>query len=315
MRIEGHILTAFAATFKARQGSQVFIAVQLPHSSFPQDGGTGSVEDIMLFFREDRDSFYDRGFLMREAILERQTMSLIRAELESLQSVDSESRVMERDGQTPRAIHGCHADSKLFDRLVRLPQLLTPARELLQSDVYLYQFKINIKAAFRGDVWPWHQDYIFWRNEDGMPKPRAVNVLLFIDDVTEFNGPIYFMPGSQAEGTIESEPLFVSHGDWQESVSADLKYGITEERLSKLAITYGLAAPKGQSGSLLFFHCNVVHGSPSNISPFPRRTAIITYNAVDNIQNPTVSVRPEFLVGRNYSPLQPLENEQLMDAS
>jgi ectoine hydroxylase len=43
--------------------------------------------------------------------------------------------------------------------------------------VYIYQFKINVKAAFGGDVWQWHQDYIFWRNEDGMPGTESLMLL------------------------------------------------------------------------------------------------------------------------------------------
>jgi hypothetical protein len=38
----------------------------------------------------------------------------------------------------------------LLERLVRLPILSGPAKQILDSDVYLYQFKINLKAPFRG---------------------------------------------------------------------------------------------------------------------------------------------------------------------
>ncbi len=261
----------------------------------------------MLFSANELASFCGQGFLLKEGIINPDRIASLSSEANILKGIDSESRVMERDGKTVRALHGCHSDNSLFDDLIRSPTLLNPVRQILESEVYLYQFKINIKAAIHGDVWPWHQDYIFWRNEDGMPAPRAISVLIFLDEVTEFNGPVYFMPGSHREGTIES---FVSEAKlktgWQENVSADLKYGIDDKRVEKLVTVYGLAAPKGPAGSALFFDCNIVHGSPSNISPFARRTIIITYNAIDNIQRPGASARPEFLVGRDYRPLTPV---------
>ena len=64
----------------------------------------------------------------------------------------------------------------------------------------MHQFKINGKMAFEGDVWQWHQDYGTWFNDDLMPTSRAMNVAIFLDDVTEFNGPLLFIPGSHKKG-------------------------------------------------------------------------------------------------------------------
>ena len=76
----------------------------------------------MSFSGKDLEAFHGHGFVVQEAMLERQITSLIVAELDALQSTDAESRNMERDGQTPRALHGCHAKSILLNRLIRLPQ-------------------------------------------------------------------------------------------------------------------------------------------------------------------------------------------------
>src|SRR5262249_62330406 len=96
-----------------------------------------------------------------------------------------------------------HRSNEHFARLICDPRILKPAMQILNSDVYVYQFKINVKAAFSGDLWQWHQDYVFWHKEDGMQKPDVINVSIFLDDVTEFNGPIFFIPHSHAEGMID----------------------------------------------------------------------------------------------------------------
>jgi hypothetical protein len=249
-------------------------------------------------------TFYDQGFWAAPRLISDPELALLCSRVDALSQIDAKSRVLERDGKTIRALHGCHLSDPLFDRLTRLPVLLEPARQILRSEVYTYQFKINTKAAFRGDVWPWHQDYIFWRNEDGMRSARAVNAMVFLDEVTEFNGPLYLMPGSHVEGCIEPTNQRHEQDDgWENDVSADLKYQLSEEQLSIFARRYGLFAPKGPAGSVVFFDPNVIHGSPSNISPSDRRMLIVTYNAVNNAPGASPRSRPDFLVGRTTTPL------------
>ncbi|AOX00678.1 hypothetical protein BJP34_15585 [Moorena producens PAL-8-15-08-1] len=79
---------------------------------------------------------------------------------------------------------------------------------------------------------------------------------------------------------------------------------------------YGIEAPKGKPGTVLFFRPNCVHGSANNISPFSRKIAIITYNSIDNIpDNIPIAVdnpRPDFLVGRDYRAIKPLPEQALI---
>jgi Phytanoyl-CoA dioxygenase (PhyH) len=57
-------------------------------------------------------------------------------------------------------------------------------------------------------------------------------------------------------------------------LTADLKYALRKEAVAGLVGEYGITAAKGPAGSVLFFHSNMVHGSPNNISPFDRLLAI-----------------------------------------
>ena len=256
-------------------------------------------------FSEDHYTEYERdGYVLVPEAFAPRELTLIRQRIDELSRIDNESRVLESDGRTIRALHGCHLEDTLLARLVCHSSLLQPAQRLLGSELYTYQFKVNTKAAFRGEVWPWHQDYIFWRNEDGMPTARATSAMLFLDDVTEFNGPLYFLIGSHREGCIEPDlPNAGADDGWQSDVSADLKYQLSERQMLDLAGRYGLAAPKGPAGSVVFFDPNVVHGSPSNISASSRRVLIVTYNALDNAPKSSPRARPEFLVGRPSGPL------------
>jgi ectoine hydroxylase len=207
----------------------------------------------------------------------------------------------------------------VFRRLVRHPTLLQPALQILQSEVYVYQFKINFKVAMGGDTWKWHQDFIFWNKEDGLPEPRVMNMSVFLDEVTEFNGPMMFVPGSHKLGLIEPDALAVADersnnvegADWTSHVSVDLKYSLKRELLADLVARNGLVAPKGPAGSLLLFDSNLFHASASNLSPFNRTVIIVTYNTTAN-QPRLGNERPEFLVSRQSTPLEMLSADCIL---
>ena len=224
-----------------------------------------------------------------------------------------------------RSVYGSHTKNEAFRRLTQLPRLIEPATQIVGSEVYVYQFKINAKAAFGGDVWEWHQDYIFWRNEDGLPAPRVASAAIFLDEVTEFNGPMFVIRSSHKEGCLEISPRTgLYEGDkavttpyknspaWITNLTADLKYSLNKEAVSRLVSRYGLASPKGSAGSLLFFHGNLVHASSNNISPFDRSVIIITFNSVENLPSRVESPRPGFLVGRDCTAIKPISEDALL---
>jgi ectoine hydroxylase len=254
--------------------------------------------------------YQEQGHLFFPGYFSAAEMGAIQAELPAIFAEEAPQRVLEKDGLAVRSVYGSHNTNEILGRLARDARLVEPAMQILESAVYIHQFKINAKAAFGGDKWEWHQDYIFWRNEDGMPAPRVTNVLIFVDETNEFNGPLMLIPGSHREKVLEiagfagvpdgygESPLWISN------LTAKLKYALSKELLARLVEQYGMVAPKGPRGSVLIFHGNLVHGSGVNMSPFERRVICISYNSVENIPRPVEKQRPEFLAGRDYRPLE-----------
>ena len=79
------------------------------------------------------------------------------------------------------------------------PAVRAPARQLLGThQLYIQQAKVNAKVAFTGEAWQWHYDFATHHREDGVPEPLALNLHVFLDDVTEHNGPLIFIRGSHA---------------------------------------------------------------------------------------------------------------------
>jgi hypothetical protein len=266
--------------------------------------------------------YKEAGFLLLTGCFSKDEVGLMKSQLPFIFAEDTPSRVVEKEGGIVRSVYGSHTGNEVFHRLSRHPRIVEPSRQIVGSDVYVYQFKINAKAAFGGDVWEWHQDYVFWRNEDGLPEARLANVVVFLDEVNDFNGPLFLIPGSHKGGIIDvpardplngGKPLssYASSPAWITNLTAKLKYSVEKETVAKLVEKHGIVAPKGPAGSVLFFDSNMVHASPSNISPFDRVIVIVTFNSVENIPAKMDNPRPEFLVSRNYEPVSPVSDDAL----
>ncbi|MEH1797164.1 phytanoyl-CoA dioxygenase family protein [Nostoc sp.] len=276
-----------------------------------------------MYLTEEQLLIYKtQGFILLPEYISRAEVAIMKAELSTLSVENSPKKILEKDGKTVRSLHGSHTNNDVFNSLTRHPFIVEPAMQIVGTQVYIYQFKINLKAAFSGDLWKWHQDYIYWRKEDGMPRPQVVNAMCLLDDMNEFNGPLFIIPGSHKEEMIdvlEHNPIgetTTSHNSgesptWISSFSVNLKYSLNQKTITSLVSKYGITSVKAAAGSVLFFDSNIVHASTNNISPFGRSTVIITYNSIENIPLPVINPRPDFLVGQNYQAVTPLASDAL----
>ena len=256
------------------------------------------------------DTYQEQGYLFMPQLFTEAEMQRIKACIPQIVTEDSARRVLERDGVTVRSVYGSHETHEPFRHLTRDVRLLGSAMQILQSDLYVYQFKINTKAGFSGDIWQWHQDFIFWMREDGVPRPDLVTVSVFLDDVHELNGPIAIIPGSHERvidvaGLQHNPAGYADREAWVKNLTAEINYAVPRETVAALVRERGMHVPKGPAGSVLFFHPNVVHGSASNISPADRALALITYNSFNILPTRTTGRRPDFLCSRDCRAISP----------
>jgi ectoine hydroxylase len=246
--------------------------------------------------------FEEEGYIFLPELFGRPEVEALMAEVPAIFAQRGPEIVRERTGDVVRTVFAAHTFCEAYARLGRHPRLIGPAMQLLGEEVYVHQYKINAKAAFDGDVWQWHQDYGTWHADDEMPEARAMNLAVFLDDVTQFNGPLMLIPGSHKEGRIEA-------GHDRGTTSYPL-WTIDNETISRLVAEGGLVAPTGPAGSGLFFHGNLVHGSPSNMSPFSRTIVYLSVNAVSNAIRRFK--RPDYIAQRDFTPIVPLADDCLL---
>ncbi|MDA0663729.1 MAG: phytanoyl-CoA dioxygenase family protein [Proteobacteria bacterium] len=245
--------------------------------------------------------FDTEGWVFLPELFDPAEIALLNREAHRIFAMDREEVFREKDGTTARTAFAAQNYNEAFRRLGRHPRLLDPVQQLLDGDVYMHQFKINAKAAFNGDVWQWHQDYGTWSRDDAMPEPRAMNIALFLEDVTEFNGALMFIPRSHRAGVLQA-------GHDVQTTSYPL-WTIDAESITRLVDEGGMVSPKGKAGSAMLFHSNLVHASPANISPWDRTIVYLSLCHVDN--HIRQFKRPEWMAHRDFTPLQALGDDCL----
>jgi ectoine hydroxylase len=251
---------------------------------------------------EQLAQFERDGYLFFPGLFSPQEMALLKAEVPRIYAEHRPEIVREKDGHTPRTSFAAHTYNDVFAKLGRHPRMVEPVQQYFGEPVYMHQFKINGKQAFDGDVWQWHQDYGTWQRDDAMPQPRAMNVAIFLDEVNEFNGPLYFVPGSHREGVVAA-------GHDTRTTSYPL-WTLDNAKVAELVARGGIVAPKGPPGSMMMFHGCLVHGSPPNMSPWDRVIVYLSLCAVSN--HIRAFNRPDYIAHRDFTPIQMLQDDCLL---
>ena len=261
---------------------------------------------------EDLRQYENSGYLFAEGLLQAEEISSLTDEFRRLARApdlrESEELITEPDSDEVRSIFRVHRLSQVFDWLARDTRILDVARQILGSEAYLHQSRVNLKPGFHGKEFYWHSDFETWHVEDGMPRMRALSASIALTENYPFNGPLMLIPGSHKTFVpcVGSTPK----DHYRQSLKKQ-EYGVPDQvSLKRLADQGGIVAPTGPAGSVVFFDCNTMHGSNSNISPFARSNVFFVYNSVENtLSEPYCGLkpRPEHIAAReSFHGLEPL---------
>jgi phytanoyl-CoA hydroxylase len=96
-------------------------------------------------------------------------------------------------------LHDLHFYSEAWCRAVTNPRLAEAMSELIGPNVELHHTTLHCKPPETGMPFPMHQDSPFYRH-DGL---GYVDAIVHVDDATEENGCLKFLPGSHKNGHLE----------------------------------------------------------------------------------------------------------------
>lgn len=255
-------------------------------------------------------SYDQNGFLIVPELFSQEEVASLLAECERMAAAADTSRddlIIEPTGGAVRSLFRIHQESPALARVVAEPRLAGAARQILGSDVYVHQSRINFKPAFEGEPFSWHSDFETWHIEDGMPRMRALSASLLLSPNTEHNGPLMVIPGSHR--TFVRCVGRTPENHFRQSLRRQ-EYGVPHrDALTELWQKSGIASTTGPAGSVVLFDCNILHGSGGNITPLPRHNLFLVYNSVENrLVEPFGGMprRPSFLAEREPVTLAPL---------
>lgn len=258
-----------------------------------------------LIERFERD-----GYLVIPNLFSADEVAVFREELERMRQdpavAESGKTIKEPDSGAIRSVFAIHKDNALFARIAADERTAGIARFILGGDLYVHQSRMNFKPGFTGKEFYWHSDFETWHIEDGLPRMRTLSCSILLTDNEPHNGPLMLVPGSHRHyiRCVGATP----ENHYEKSLRKQ-ELGVPDhDSLTELADRYGIDTATGPAGSVVFFDCNTMHGSNSNITPSARSNLFYVYNHVDNAaQAPFcgLSPRPAFVAERErFEPLQ-----------
>ena len=148
-----------------------------------------------------------------------------------------------------------------FHDIIWNPAFLIPAYQLLGKRFRLFHDQLFSKPAQHGGVVAWHQDFSYWT----WTQPMAhLTCWIGLDDATEENGCMHYIPGSHQWGLLKKTGLA---GDME-----SVREVLTPEQIQDFESKCPIVLKKGEA---TFHHPLMMHGSYENRSDRPRRATVI----------------------------------------
>jgi hypothetical protein len=232
----------------------------------------------MQFTADEARVFHEHGVILRRGLFDKDEVTSARLALERLYTTaQSLKQTGDHDGAffvlspgpehvvVQRVVWAGGAEPVLL-RLSEDPRLVEAALQLLGTErCEQLLCQAHYKMPNDGVAFDWHQDIQHrdkggdtWRDVTG--RGSFVQSILLIDDMTEENGPLEFLPMDAA--TLDASGR----------LTRDHAEGTRLDTSRAMRVT-------GSAGDVLFFGPYAIHGSMPNLSKIPRRVLINGYAA------------------------------------
>ena len=237
---------------------------------FPSAESPSDLERFSLN-ADQLEQFNRDGFLTGIDVLDAAQVQALRDSLEAIaQRPDLQSSLYEVEAEwTERpdevVFHflGAWLVDSIFHDLVFNPAATVPCAQALGlKQLRFWHDQVFYKPPRHPGVVPWHQDYSYWTRT----SPAChVSMNILLDDSSEENGCIQFVPGSHRWRLM---PMASFGGE----MDAVLKHLTAKQRAEFSPVSVPLRA-----GQATIHHSHLIHGSGQNASDSPRRAVVLNY--------------------------------------
>ncbi|MBX2880746.1 MAG: phytanoyl-CoA dioxygenase family protein [Granulosicoccus sp.] len=210
---------------------------------------------------KERAKYRDKGWVVPDFRLPDSLLQEMRAEYQVLLERNShlDSDIMLAPHQTSGGSQGVAGSAKWLEFATR-PELLNVARQLIGDDIILWGTTIFGKPAHSGKETPWHQDGGYYP----IRPLETLTIWIPLDDVTEENGPMRFIPGSHRAKELYSH-------SWQEGDDLTINL-ICDAKHFDSSTAEDLILQAGQAS---FHDVYMIHGSKANRTQHRRAAFVV----------------------------------------
>ena len=220
---------------------------------------------------------YERdGVVLIRQFLSADEVTAVRAELaryirDDLASKPADAATFETDGRTVRNLWRLELHNDKLRALADRADIRAVIAPLVHGEPVLAAVETFNKPARIGSGVPYHQDNAYFCQT----PPDMLTVWIAIDAVTEANGPVFFVKGSNKLGVLPTKPSGVRGNS----------IGMAEPSKVPLAEQFcGLLAP----GDATIHHCNTIHHSAPNTTEHSRLGFLLVYRGSHTQTDPTL---------------------------
>lgn len=209
---------------------------------------------------------YERdGVILHRGFLSADEVAAVRTELDryirdDLAAQPVDARTFEKDEKTVRNLWRLEKYNPWFLALGEREDIKALIAPLVHGEPLLVGVETFNKPARIGSGVPYHQDNAYFCQT----PPDMLTVWIAIDAVTEANGPVFFVKGSQKAGMLPTRPSGVRGNS----------IGLAETPTTPLSEQFcGLLEP----GDATIHQCETIHHSAPNTTDQSRLGLLLVY--------------------------------------
>jgi ectoine hydroxylase-related dioxygenase (phytanoyl-CoA dioxygenase family) len=225
----------------------------------------------MILTQEKVADYWRDGYVLIENVFNEREVAAMLSEVEKGQRVaNSQMEATDTTGRKARLAIWHEVGDDIWGAASTCPRVVNNVRILLGEETAFFHGKVILKEAKTGGSWEWHQDYGYWYDQ-GFAAPRLMSAFAALDPCTRENGCLQVLRGSHKLERLD-------HGKVAGQTGAD------PTRIRQIEKLFEHVYCEMSPGSVLFFHCNLLHASGPNNADYHRRAFIMCYNALANPQ-------------------------------
>ena len=219
--------------------------------------------------QEQIAQYHQEGFLIMRNFFEADEIEALQQSLETDTHAyeQGEIQALDNSGNPYSIIYWSELGDSLLGVFPRVARMVDGAETLLGESCYHWHSKITRKLPQSGQV-EWHQDYGSWYH-DGCLSPQLISCAVAIEASTIGNGCLRMLKGSHQLGRMDV-------------IEMGYTVGADPQRVKLALERFELVNCEMAPGDAIFFHSNILHGSPPNLSNRSRAMMFCTYNAISN---------------------------------